>query len=184
MKIILIAFGLSALILSSCGDAASGSTSEYGNEIDYSGYAKLRSVKFILNPKIISDSANRYLIFKNIIKADVQIDRQIFGIDMPIEYDGTDIVVSNDSLKSLSKPNYLIEISLLDELDSISFAYEYEDYINGNIENGEHVYIIRSVNATMLNGDTVNVRIDQVGTFPVDANERTKYLGVFAGEVK
>lgn len=173
------------LLLMSCGDSGVGSGNTFGNEIDYNGYGKLKSIKFVANSLNEKDSVKRYHIIQKITRAEIQINQNLYSVDSAFVLKNDDLLLDkNDSLYSLTKPNYLIEISMLEKLDSISKASAYYQYIVGNIDLGEHVYILRSFDGILKNGDTVNVRIDRVGTFKVTSSDRTMYLGVFEGVVQ
>lgn len=175
-----------ALLASGCDSELDnddvGSGNSFGNEVDYAGYGKLTSLKMVLNVRSASDSLPGFVVLSRITAASIVIDRSEYRLAAPIDLDNTLMdYAGSDSSRTKSPPNYFLEIPTLAKMDSISTGATYSKYLVGNLDVGEHVYSIRSLEGIAKGGKKVTIRLDTAGSFQLGTADRTKFLGLFIG---
>lgn len=170
--------------LSSCDSETDASGNGYGNEQDFDGYGKLKTLKMVVNVRNLHDTTAGFVVLDRFVQASVMIDHQEFRLASPVVLDNSGVEFSApDSSRAASPTNYYVEIPILQKLDSISTGASYHEYLVGNLDLGQHVYAVRSLQATTRDGKTVSVRIDTAGYFELAQGDRTKFLGLFTGRV-
>jgi hypothetical protein len=175
-------------LLAGCDDTSSedstGSGNEFGNEVDFAGYGKLKSLKMVLNVRSMADTTSGFVVLSRITQARIMIDREEFRLSGPIELDNARLEYSTpDSSRTLSPTNYYLEIPTLEKMDSISTGAAYYRYLVGNLDVGQHVFSVRSLEGISKDGKNVIIRVDTAGSFSLESSERTKFLGLFVGRM-